>query len=263
MKPRYFTLFLCTLVLGTTFAAPDKKDKHSEIRLEVPIPDVMPSPLVPEVFVPSVREINLHVAHHVSSLYGIDVSHYQGAINWQMVATDEKVKFVYIKATEGSDLVDKYYRKNLQEAQLAGIPVGVYHFYRPNASVMTQMRNLTDNVDFRKHNLLPIIDVESRGKGSLQSFQGKLLMFLDQIERAFGIRPIIYTGQNFYNEHLAGAFLKYNFMIAKYAEDPPELIDEANVLLWQFTSKGHVNGINGDVDRSVFLDNHTLQEILK
>lgn len=265
MKQRHITAFLISLLAIPLLAFPDKKEKekHVEQRLELPMPDAMPQPLVPEIPISLVREINIQFAHRTTTIYGIDVSHYQGAINWQMVATDPNVKFVYIKATEGANLVDKNYVKNIKEAMRVGIPVGIYHFFRPTASAMTQMRNLTDNVDVRKHNLVPIIDVESRGRGSLRSFQDKLQMFLDQVEHAYGVRPIIYTGQNFYNEHLAGAFLKYSFMIAKYADEPPMLIDNANVLMWQFTSKGHVNGINGEVDRSVFLDNHTLQEILK
>ena len=120
-----------------------------------------------------------HVIHHVStsSIYGIDVSHYQGLINWQMVKTDKNASYVYIKATEGAGYVDQYYLRNLRGAKEAGIPVGIYHFFTPSASAMTQLKNFSDNVDLRHHDLAPIIDVEKRGKGSFLTIKSILSIF--------------------------------------------------------------------------------------
>lgn len=259
-------LFLILALLPVHPCHADKKDKKEAAQVYVlPEPDPLKAPSVPHISAAPIPPVQPHVIHHVStsSIYGIDVSHYQGLINWQMVKTDKNASYVYIKATEGAGYVDQYYLRNLRGAKEAGIPVGVYHFFTPSASAMTQLKNFSDNVDLRHHDLAPIIDVEKRGKGSLQQFVGRLAMFLEQIEKAYGVQPIIYTGQNFYNEYLAGSFLKYRFMIAKYQEEPPMLVDNAKVVMWQFTSEGHVNGIRNNVDRSVFLDNYSLSDIKK
>lgn len=260
-----FTFLIYSLLCVQPCLADKKDKKEAEPQYLLPEPDPMMAPSVPHLPVAPVPPVQPHVIHRVSAAttYGIDVSHYQGLINWQMVKTDKNASYVYIKATEGSGYVDQYYLRNLRGAKEAGIPVGVYHFFIPSASAMTQMRNFSDNVDPRHHDLVPIVDVEKRGKAPLQQFIGRLSMFLEQIEKAYGVQPIIYTGQNFYNEYLSGSFLKYRFMIAKYQEEPPMLVDNAKVVMWQFTSQGHVNGIRNNVDRSVFLDNYSLRDIMR
>lgn len=249
--------FLLCVSLSQSLHADDKN------RYAAPEPDRLAIPCSPERHVAPVPEARLHVPVHVISQFGgIDVSHYQGRINWQMVRTDRNASYVYIKSTESSSLVDSEYRLNMREARLAGIPVGIYHFFSPSASVLTQMRNLADNVDPRQQDLIPILDVEKRGRTSLPEFQGRLRTMLTQMEKFFGCKPIIYTGVNFYNKYLAGKFLDYRFMIARYGEEAPTLCDDnAQIIMWQFTSEGHVNGIGGNVDRSCFLDNYTIQDI--
>lgn len=179
-----------------------------------------------------------------------------------MVATDPNVKFAYIKATESSGHVDKYFTKNLAEARRHGIPVGAYHFFSPNASTSTQIKNFTDNVKLKYHDLIPVVDVEQRGRGSVAAFHRKLSAFLHEIERIYGVKPIIYTGVNFYNQHLAGRYTKYKFWIARYGNQPPAVRDNISIILWQFTSQGFVNGIKGEVDRNCFLENYSLRDIL-
>jgi lysozyme len=58
---------------------------------------------------------------------GIDVSKYQGNINWTKVAKDSTIRFVYIKATEGTSIQDPYYKTNIAKAKKAGLLVGSYH----------------------------------------------------------------------------------------------------------------------------------------
>ncbi|MBQ7443382.1 MAG: glycosyl hydrolase family 25 [Bacteroidaceae bacterium] len=193
---------------------------------------------------------------------GIDVSHYQGRIDWREVARSGEVQYVYLKATEGSDLIDNTFRYNLSSARMAGFKVGVYHFYRPGASIESQFANLTSQVALRDMDLLPIIDVESRGRASLPDFQEKLLRFVRLVERHYGVRPIIYTSRDFYNKYLAGPFSNYKYMIARYHTDIPELVDDAAFVMWQYTSSGRVRGIRGNVDRSCFMDDYGMKDIL-
>lgn len=243
---------------------PEDDDKAATQQLSLPQPDEIPLPCQPDTHLPILAEAGLHVipAHRPQTLYGIDVSHYQGKINWSAVPLDPNARFVYIKATESAGIVDEYYRKNLYEARKAGIPAGVYHFFSPSASAMMQLKNFFENVDPRQQDLVPIIDVERRGRGSSLDFHGKLSAVLRETEKYFGAKPIIYTGVNFYNEHLAGRYAGYKFMIARYGDEPPTLSDEVSVVLWQFTSSGYISGIQGKVDRSCFLGNYSLTDIM-
>lgn len=254
-------LFLLFFALAAVAYA-DKKGKQVEPIYALPEPDVwIPAPL-PDSHLPQIVELRPPIRHTVAQQHGIDVSHYQGIINWEQVARDENVAFAYVKATEGSDFVDDMYLRNLYGAKRAGIPVGVYHFYRPQVSVLTQLENFRNNVDPHQQDLIPIVDVEKRGKGSLPQFQAKLKAFLDGVERIFGVKPIIYTGVNFYANYLEGRFTGYRFMVARYADEFPGLSEDVPILIWQYSSTGYVNGIKGHVDRSVFLDRYTVADIM-
>lgn len=240
-------------------------EKHYAQEYVLPVPDPFFEPDAPAAPVNIVQEIRLHNIrpHKEPSVYGIDVSHHQGSINWDMVATDRNASYVYIKATESSSHVDDEYHRNIREAKRLGIPVGSYHFFNPKASGLIQFENFSSNFDIRQQDLIPVVDVEHRGKVSFGHFHSQLKIFLDEVERAYGVRPIIYTGVNFYNKYLSGKYQKYKFFIARYnTDDPPELCDDVSIVLWQFTPAGYVNGIKGHVDRSCLLDSYSLQDIM-
>lgn len=259
--PLLLGLFMASVPASMLADKKPKSDKHALYNL--PEPDPMPQYAKMDRRLPVQHEPTLHHAqHHASSLYGIDVSHYQGSINWQLASIDKNVRFVYIKATESGGLVDDHYHRNISEARRYGIPAGSYHFFSPTASAMVQLQNFMDNVDPKKQDLIPIVDVEKRGKGSLSDFHNKLQSFLVGVERIFGVKPIIYTGVNFFNKYLAGHFSGYKFMIARYnVEEPPTLNEPVQIVLWQFTQEGSVGGVRGYVDRSCFLDGYGLQDI--
>lgn len=192
---------------------------------------------------------------------GIDVSHYQGRIDWKRVAREAKVSYAYIKCSEGATIQDEYYTRNIREARQNGLMVGAYHFYRPASSPEDQLANMTAIAKVGEMDLVPIIDIEQRGNESQERFIAKLTKFIIAVEKHYGKRPMLYTGQNFYNKNLAGAFSNYTWMIAKYIEEPPILTDNLDYSFWQYTSKARVPGINGNVDKSCIMEGHHLQEI--
>ena len=106
-----------------------------------------------------------------------------------------------------------------------------------------------------------MIDVESTGGLPTEEFCDSLFKFLELVEEVYRQRPLIYTGTNFYNKHLAGKLDRYLIMIAQYTERLPVLIDDRDITMWQYTGKGHLNGIRGYVDKSRFMGNHKLREI--
>lgn len=226
-------------------------------------PDELPATLTPQKPLAPDQPLQAEVRHHTVNqrIMGIDVSHYQGNINWREVARCDEVSYVYIKATEGAQLVDNTYRTNLRAARKAGLKAGIYHFYRPTATPRQQFQNFRENVNLREMDLIPIIDVEHRGKEALRTFQTKLRSFLQLVEKHYGVKPLIYTSRDFYNKYLSGPFTHYKYMIARYHEDVPELCDNAAFVLWQFTASGRIPGIRGNVDRSCFMDNYTLRDI--
>lgn len=259
--------FLCILMLAflpaTVSADKKKAGRQVDPIYDLPMPDLLPPVPPPDCPLPPVREQRPPIRHTVNlQQQGIDVSHYQGRIDWGEVARSGDVSFAYVKATEGAGYVDDCYLRNLYGAKRVGIPVGVYHFFSPSASALVQLENFRTNVDPRQQDLIPIVDVEKRGRGSLAQFQSKLRAFLEGVERMFGVKPIIYTGVNFYAKYLEGRFTGYRFMVARYADEFPGLSDDVPIVLWQYSCTSHVDGIKGHVDRSVFLDRYTVTDIM-
>lgn len=257
-----WAVLLLFLVLTQTTFADKKKGKEIEQIYTLPEPDVLPKAPQPDQLQPRVAELRPPIRHTVAGGQGIDVSHYQGRIDWDEVVTNKDIQFVYVKATEGGNLVDEFYLRNLYGAKRVGIPVGCYHFFSPTVSALVQLENFRSTVDPRQQDLIPIVDVEKRGKASLVQFQKSLKAFLDGVERMFGVKPIIYTGVNFYAKYLEGKFMEYKFMVARYADEFPGLSEDVPIVLWQYSSTSYVDGIRGHVDKSVFLDRYGLADIL-
>ena len=251
-----------SVVCGTCLTK--KKKKKTVVEIYMPEPDAMavkPEPHHRVIPVKEVRDLNLFYAEDGRN--GIDVSHYQGNINWSLVAGCGTISYAYMKATEGATLVDDTYRRNLVMARKVGLKVGSYHFYRAKVPVEEQLINMTSVVKAEEQDLLPIIDVEIKGRGiSNERFITDLKRFLAGVEKHYGRKPIIYTFYNFYNRYLIGKLPGYQWMIARYGEEEPVLHDGLSYIMWQYTSSGSVPGIEGDVDRSIIMDMYSLSEIL-
>ena len=142
---------------------------------------------------------------------GIDVSHYQGSINWDEVVNGTPISYVYLKATEGASLVDDTYERNLSEARRVGLSVGSYHFYRPNIDWQKQFENMTSVVKIDNQDLVPIIDIEHRGSVSSEAFISDLRSFIEKVTEFYGKKPLLYTYHNFYNSYLQGERITKHF----------------------------------------------------
>ncbi|MEE0984449.1 MAG: GH25 family lysozyme [Bacteroidaceae bacterium] len=243
-----------------------KGDDKKQVTYYMPVPDALPLADAPDK---QVRPLGVPALfpslpkYYASTRYGIDVSRYQGNINWQEVSKDSRVSFVYLKATESTGLVDKTYRCNLREARRVGLPVGVYHFFSAKTPAHQQLANFMSAVDPMTQDLIPIVDVEvaPRRKSQVVPFLKRLRAFVDGVEKYFGCKPMIYTSQNFYKEFLAGKFLDCPIMLAKYSEGVPEVGEDIRFLVWQFTASGSIRGITGNVDRSCLMNHYTVDDI--
>ena len=162
-------------------------------------------------------------------------------------------------------MVDDTYEYNLTEARRNGIKAGSYHFFRPGVSAAGQFALFKRVIDKRKQDLLPLIDVEVTGGVSIATLHSRLQEFLKLVTEEYGRRPVIYTGRNFYNKYFADYdfYKPYLFMIAMYnTAEQPYLDNGEDYVIWQYSSKGRIDGIRGDVDQSRFVGRHTLSEIL-
>ena len=196
-----------------------------------------------------------------SHIHGIDISHYQGSVFWEAIGNNSKMAYVYLKATEGGDRIDHMYEENIHLAHRYGLKVGSYHFFRPKTPLQQQLDNFMMQCRPGDQDLIPMIDVESTGKLSTEEFCDSLLTFLEMVTKAYHQRPLVYTGNNFYNKYLLEKINEYPLMIAKYSESEPELFDDRDIMIWQYTGKGRINGINGHVDKSRFMGRHSMREI--
>ncbi|TCO20756.1 lysozyme [Pedobacter psychrotolerans] len=195
------------------------------------------------------------------TVHGIDVSYYQGKINWQKVKAmkeDEvKVSFAFIKATEGILQVDPYFQRNWREAPKAGIICGAYHFFRPKKSGKAQAKFFLQVVNIEKGDLPPVVDIETLDGVSPLRMRLELSDFLTYVEMKTGVRPIIYTGLKFYEDNLEGKLDEYPLWIAHYYQ-PKLRLDKSRWKFWQHSDKAKINGIGHVVDFNAFNGDSTL-----
>ena len=186
---------------------------------------------------------------------GIDVSKFQGTVNWTKVAKSGKVKFVYIRATEGTSIKDPYYKTNLEKARKAGLKVGSYHVYSSKTTAQSQFANFKSMVPKKKQDLIPVLDIEGHHSGRL--YMARVDMLLDLMEKEYGAKPMIYTSEKVYKEHFTGKkYAKYHIFVAKYKGTPA-----IRYTLWQHSKSGYVSGISGHVDLDKFHPKHSLNDL--
>jgi len=188
-------------------------------------------------------------------IHGIDVSYYQGKIDWKKVKAMEEddvaVKFAFIKATEGMFNVDPYFQRNWREAPKAGIICGAYHYFKPKKSGLWQAKFFLQTVKFETGDLPPVVDIEELNGVSSAAMRLELQVFLTHIEKKTGVKPLIYTGLSFYKDYLKGYFDEYPLWVAHYHQ-PRLKMPDGEWHFWQHSDKAKITGINHVVDFNVF-----------
>jgi lysozyme len=195
----------------------------------------------------------------IAYLPGIDVSHWQGNIDWAAVKADG-IRFAFVKATEDDWFVDNRYVQNRDGADAAGIPVGAYHFAQPSASLsdaVAQADHFLDNAALKGRHLLPVLDLERHNDLSPRALRRWARAWLERVEDRLGVKAIVYTNYFFWRDELGDpvSFAQdgHRLWIARYGADQPT-VPASNWAgrgwtIWQHTDEGHVNGVSGNVDR--------------
>ncbi|MBQ8747173.1 MAG: glycoside hydrolase family 25 protein [Clostridia bacterium] len=189
---------------------------------------------------------------------GVDVSRYQGEIDWQTLA-GEGIDFAFIKATEGSSYTDPCFEENFTNARATDLAVGAYHFFSFDSAGETQAENFIRTVPAFAGMLPPVIDLEFYGgydqnPPPTDTVTAQLHTLLDMLEAHYGVRPILYATEESYALYLAHDFTPYDIWI-RNVTSAPTLTDGRAWTFWQFTNRGILDGYRGEekfIDLNVF-----------
>ncbi len=194
---------------------------------------------------------------------GIDVSHHQGKIDWKEVARNKSIRFVYIKATQGTTIEDEHYDRNIKGARRQGLRCGSYHFLSSSTPIRAQFRHFRKVIRKHRQDQIPMIDVEREGvRGwTRKQVQDSVAAFAALIRRHYGKKPLIYSQANFYNSHLAPRFNSYFLFLGRYNAVRPSIRGAGHHNIWQFTERGKIRGIRGHVDLDRFMSGTSLADI--
>lgn len=195
-----------------------------------------------------------------STIYdGIVLSHESNVKDWDKVALDTQLQFVYLKATDGASVQDSKYKKSLKAARKAGLKVGSAHYFRMTSSPEDQFKNFKKTVKVEDQDLVPAVYAECEFKrSSKEEFSAALKSFLDKVESYCGVKPIICCSVGVYHKRLKKDFSDYMFWMSN-----PTIPSTAKYTLWQTDSYvGHIDGIDGGVDISTFNDSCGVENLL-
>lgn len=192
---------------------------------------------------------DLFAAHY--SVRGLDVSSYQGRIDWKRVAQTGVYSFVFIKATEGESYRDAYFQANWRGTKAQGLLHGAYHFYTASLPGAEQANNYISVVPREAGMLPPVLDLEVSGQDHTAMLY-EIKVFLERLEQHYGLKPIIYTDLVRYAEYVQGHFENYAIWIGD-ALAPPQWSKVDHWTFWQYCDRGHVPGIAAWVDLNVFV----------
>lgn len=190
-------------------------------------------------------------------LHGIDVSHYQGVIDWPMLATTQNdprfpLRFLFMKATEGGDMTDENFQSNFERAKEWGFMRGAYHYFIPATDARKQAQFFISQVQLQPGDLPPVLDVEVSPKHkNRQLFVQNVKTWLDVVEAYYGVKPILYASYKFKEKYLNDTiFNRYPYWIAHYYVDSVQY--QGQWAFWQHTDAGTVPGIKEQVDLDIY-----------
>lgn len=178
---------------------------------------------------------------------GVDISHYQGDVDWDTLS-QQNLAFAFIKATEGSSHLDKKFEYNWENAHKTHLKVGAYHFVSFESSGKKQAENFIKNVPDERGMLPPVVDLELYGDfidnpPTQETVDDILVPLMEQLEKAYGQKPIIYCNTAVYNK-----YVKDNYDNDIWLADlsfPTELPDGKQWKFLQYSFNGKLDGYEG------------------
>ncbi len=201
---------------------------------------------------------------------GVDISHYQGGIDYEELAT-QSIKFAYIKATEGSSYVDEHFAENWEKVNFgtlnSRVLIGAYHFFSYESDGEAQAKNYITAVGDLGGRLIPAIDLELYGDylenpPETEKVVTELKKCLNALQGRYNVKPMIYAERDIYDRYLASDFTDYPLWMRNIYY-PLDWTFHHDWTIWQYTDRGELSGYSGGgyIDLNVLNKNKTLQEI--
>lgn len=191
-----------------------------------------------------------------TTLPGIDVSYYQGTINWSQVKASG-VKFAVIRVSDGTTFLDPKFSTNWTNAKAAGVVVGAYQFFRPSQDPTAQADLVVTQLQaagFTKSDIPPVIDVEVTEGMSSSTIISRVNTWLARIQSKLGRTPLLYTSPGFWSGlgNPTPSPLPY-LWVAHWTSNCPTIPPNWTTWkFWQYSATGTVPGISTDVDMDTF-----------
>lgn len=203
-------------------------------------------------------------ARNPNNAEGIDVSHYQGDIDWAQVKS-AGISFAILKCTEGRSMVDTSLQTNFAGAKAQGIAVGVYHFFRattPQEAVQEAQFfiSVIDSIGgIEALDIAPFLDVEIASDLSKEDMAANIRAWMNEVEGKYKFRPYLYSYPG-YMDNCIDNLSDYPLWIAYYSGTPDDRCGWNEWSFIQWTDGGTVPGIAGNVDRNEF--NGSVEELM-
>ena len=189
---------------------------------------------------------------------GIDVSYYQGTIDWPAVAATD-IRFAVVRLSDGVGTRDSQFVRNWQESRRAGLIRGFYQYFRASAGGAAQAQLAVDRLaeagGFQNSDLPPVLDIETLDGRTAAQVAAEATIWVDAMREATGKEPIIYTGAYFWDDNgLPDSLNTQPLWTANYTTNPCPWTSDSwdRWTLWQYTDSGTVSGIAGPVDLDYF-----------
>lgn len=184
---------------------------------------------------------------------GIDVSYYQGDIEWSRVRS-AGVAFAFIRISDGATIADPRFVANWRGAKQAGVLRGVYQFFRPEEDPIVQASVVVRAL--RQHGLgelPPVIDIEVTGGLPLARVVANARVWIEHVRSQLGVEPIVYTNPGMWRWTGANGLARQPLWVAHYTTNCPSVpAPWSQWTFWQYTDTGRVDGIDALVDLNVF-----------
>jgi GH25 family lysozyme M1 (1,4-beta-N-acetylmuramidase) len=196
-----------------------------------------------------------------TTIKGIDVSKWQGAIAWARLPKD--TAFAFVRCSDGIDHPDPRFAENWRAAKEHGLIRGVYQYLRPDVDVREQVELMAEMIreagGLEAGDLPPAVDVEAFGNEDCtpEQFRAATAEWIQLCEELLERRPIVYTGPSVQDANDLGSvegITDYPLWVAHYTDRPGPWIAEPweGWQMWQYTGEGQIAGIQGDVDLDLF-----------
>ncbi len=193
---------------------------------------------------------------------GVDVSHHNGSIDWDAVATEDGMRFVFIKATEGTTLVDGMYQENRTAARAAGLMVGAYHFLTTASDAESQFDNFRRVVKKEDIDLVPVLDAERMTKGHPMSdadYVRHVGKWIGLCKEHYGVAPILYCSRDHYRKYFKSRFKDCLFWCGD-VDATRGYVDAEPWIIWQESIR-ECSGSPSRLDIDVLAPDTDLQDI--